>query len=124
MWCPRSRSGDKAVAEGDLQHSEPSSGIAGPVMSTEAEDSSHSKAKADVDWTSLVVQVVHPLKVAIIETLRWMDEPLSRADLGELLADAGYDPEAIRYHADALIELQMLEAVTEGMAKRYYCLRR
>jgi repressor of nif and glnA expression len=43
--------------------------------------------------------------VAIIEALRWIENPLSRAELAEILDDAGYNLEAIRYHVNGLAEL-------------------
>jgi Ribonuclease R winged-helix domain len=61
------------------------------------------------DWAPLVAKTVHPLKVAIVEALIWIDRPLSRAELADVLVDAGYDLEAIRYHANGLTELGALK---------------
>ncbi|MFL5898000.1 MAG: hypothetical protein ACJ76D_06000 [Solirubrobacterales bacterium] len=64
-------------------------------------------------WSSLVASVVHPVKVAIIEALLWIEEPLSAVQIVRLFRGAGrefYDSN-IRFHLRALVEIELLEPV-------------
>jgi repressor of nif and glnA expression len=79
-------------------------------------------------WSSLVASVVHPVKVAIIEALLWIEEPLSAAQIVRLFRGAGrefYDSN-IRFHLSALVEMGLLEAAclqeaaSSSKGKRFY----
>jgi hypothetical protein len=76
------------------------------------------------DWATLVALTVHPLKVGIIEALRYLGHPLSANELTNVLADSHYSPDLISYHAGGLVKLGVLE-VTEtyrirGAVGNYY----
>jgi hypothetical protein len=40
-------------------------------------------------WSSFVAATVHPVKVAIIEALLWIEEPISGAQFGRIFRGAG-----------------------------------
>lgn len=61
------------------------------------------------DWSALA-RVIHPLKVAIIEALRWTGEPLSSADL-EKVFYCQFHLSTIAYHVRDLAKTGVLEAV-------------
>lgn len=62
------------------------------------------------DWAALVPHVVHPLKVAIIEALVWIGEPLSPAELERVL-DHQFGLSLVAYHVNKLVEAGVLQAV-------------
>jgi hypothetical protein len=64
-------------------------------------------------WSSFVASTVHPVKVAIIEALLWIEEPISGAQFGRLFRGAGqgFYESNIRFHLRALVEMGLLEAV-------------
>lgn len=82
------------------------------------------KAGGDFDWAALAALTVHPLKVAIIEALRWMEQPLSTGELVVMLADAAYNSDMVLYHAGGLIKLGFLEVThhrqVRGAREKYY----
>lgn len=53
------------------------------------------------DWGALVPFYIHPLRVAIIEALLWIDKPLSATDVKKLLDD-GTTVGLISYHVKEL----------------------
>jgi hypothetical protein len=53
------------------------------------------------DWMSLVPRVVHPLKVAIVEALLWIDQPLSASDLSKVF-DREFSLGLVSYHLKEL----------------------
>ena len=62
-------------------------------------------------WEELVPRVVHPIKVAIIEALLWIGEPLSATELTSSFGKREYYLGLIRHHANALTDLGALEIV-------------
>lgn len=40
-----------------------------------------------LDWCALVSHAFHPIKVAALEAMRWIDEPFSAADLNRMHED-------------------------------------
>lgn len=60
------------------------------------------------DWAGLVALTVHPLKVAIVEALLWLGEPLSAAELTEM-GEGDYNIDNVIYHAGKLTTLGVLE---------------
>lgn len=75
------------------------------------------------DWATLVPRVVHPLQVAVVEAMWWIDRPLSASEL-ELVFDHEFGLSLISYH---LLQLKKAEAVEEvgreqvrGALKRLY----
>jgi hypothetical protein len=65
------------------------------------------------DWGSLVPQVIHPLKVAVIEALEWVQEPLSASDLSKIIDDERYRVPNVSYHMVKLAEVGAIEVVGE-----------
>jgi hypothetical protein len=65
---------------------------------------------APFDWAWLVPRVVHPVQVAIIEAMAWIDSRLSPAELTRMLV--GQPPvSGVSYHVDALVKAEVLEEV-------------
>lgn len=78
------------------------------------------------DWATLVAQTVHPVKVAIIEALQWVDQPLSATKLTAMLEDDAYALDDISYHLRGLLKLGSIEVVDSrqgrGAPERFYVL--
>jgi hypothetical protein len=60
-------------------------------------------------WTSLVPRLVHPTKLAIIKALIEAGNPLSVNDLIPLLPSVEGNEELVRYHANAMTKVGVLE---------------
>jgi Helix-turn-helix domain len=75
------------------------------------------------DWSVLVPRVVHPLKVAIVEGLLWVKEPLSATDFEKVL-DGKFSLSLISYHLLTLQEAGALEVVrrrqVRGAVEKFY----
>lgn len=75
------------------------------------------------DWSALVPQIVHPLKVAIIEALLWVDQPLSATDLRKLCDDE-FSTSVFSYHLPTLVEAGALKMVRKrkvrGTTEKFY----
>ena len=65
------------------------------------------------DWEALVPRVVHPVKVAVIEALLWVDQPLSSTDLMRLFSREDLGLSHISYHVRALAKMRVLKKVRE-----------
>lgn len=76
-------------------------------------------------WDELVPLLVHPLRVAIIEALRHIGEPLTTAGLQEVIGE-GCALSVISYHLTALAKVGavvMVEQRQVGPAtQRFYAL--
>jgi hypothetical protein len=74
-------------------------------------------------WEELVPLLIHPLRVAIIEALRRIGEPLSTADLEEIL-DGDYALSVIAYHLGTLVKVDAIEVIdrpgTGASARRLF----
>jgi hypothetical protein len=64
--------------------------------------------------SSFVSQLVHPLKVVIVEALLCVRQPLSPVQFGKVFAgaSAGFRESNVRYHLDHLTEVGVLEVVS------------
>jgi Helix-turn-helix domain len=62
----------------------------------------------DFSWTSLVAATIHPVKVAIVEALLWVHEPLSATELTELFGHPDYNLDVVLYHLKGLIRLEVI----------------
>ncbi len=75
-------------------------------------------------WSTLVPQVVHPLKVAIVEALLWVDRPLSATDLTKLFDNERHSVAHVSYHLIKLAEIGALEVMgkreTRGATEKFY----
>ena len=67
-------------------------------------------------WEELVPLLIHPLRVAIIEALRRTDQPLSTADLWEVL-DARYALSVISYHLLTLAKVEVVVPTHQDRAR-------
>ncbi len=77
------------------------------------------------DWGSVVPHLVHPAKVAIIEALLWVAEPLSPSDLVKLFDDdKDYYLSIVSYHVRGLAKAKALEVrrtrQVRGAQETYY----
>jgi len=63
-------------------------------------------------WEPFLPHLVHPLKVAIVETLLWIGEPLSAVQFGKVFRGVGdgFRESNVRYHLRHLAEVGVLEA--------------
>jgi hypothetical protein len=69
------------------------------------------KTKA-FDWAALVARSVHPLKVAIIECLLWVEEPLSAIEMTQMF-DGDYPLDLVKYHVGRLAKQGAVEVTDE-----------
>jgi hypothetical protein len=62
-------------------------------------------------WEPFLPHLVHPLKVAIVEALLCIGEPLSAVLLGKVLSSVGdgFREPNVRYHLNHLAEVGLLE---------------
>jgi hypothetical protein len=67
-------------------------------------------------WEWLVPRLIHPLQLAIVEALLWVEEPLSVAELVALFSPLESNRELVRYHAKCLVKAGVLEATDVGSA--------
>ena len=63
-------------------------------------------------WEPFLPHLVHPLKVAIVEALLWIGEPLSAVQLGKVFRGVGdgFRESNVRYHVRHLAEVGVIEA--------------
>lgn len=75
-------------------------------------------------WGTLVPHVVHPAKVAAIEALLWMEQPLSCNELVNLLDSEEFYLSLVSYHVRLLAEFGVLLRVDSrqrrGATETYY----
>jgi len=75
-------------------------------------------------WDALVPQIVHPLKVSIVEAMRWIGEPLSASDLSKVIDEEKYGLSHISYHMVKLAEAGAIEVVrsrpVRGSLEKFY----
>jgi hypothetical protein len=73
---------------------------------------------------ALVPHIVHPLKVTIVEAMRWIDQPLSASDLTKVIEDDKYGLSHISYHMVNLARADALEVVrtrpVRGSLEKFY----
>lgn len=69
------------------------------------------KGDVSFDWHVLLSHFIHPLVVASIEAMQWVDEPLSSPDLMKLLGD-GSSTGTLSYHLNRLAEAGILEVTS------------
>ena len=83
----------------------------------------HSRTIETFDWGALVALSVHPLKVAIIECLLWVEEPLSATEMTQMF-DSGYPLDLVKYHVGRLARQGVVEVTDErrvrGAREKYY----
>jgi hypothetical protein len=78
-------------------------------------------------WDALVPHIVHPVKVAIIEALRWIGEPLSASDLTKVIDDEKCGLSPVSYHLVRLAKAGTVEVVrsrpVRGSLEKFYFFR-
>jgi hypothetical protein len=94
------------------------------VDPSESAGSSAKVADADFDWAA-VISLVHPLKVAIIEALRYVGRPMSASDFTNLLGGESKGLSYVSYHVRALAKDRVIEKVAEreglrGPKEKFY----
>lgn len=98
-------------------------GVSDELPSWEQERLPHWDGQS-VDWAVIVANVLHPVKVAIIEALAWVEHPLSPSLMEEMFADDGLYLSLISYHANSLCRLGVIEIVAtrpaRGALERFY----
>jgi hypothetical protein len=76
-------------------------------------------------WDALVPHLVHPLKVAIIEAMRWIEVPVSPRELDRVL-DEEFGVSLVSYHVRTLADVGALEKVRQravrGALQNFYVL--
>jgi hypothetical protein len=77
------------------------------------------------EWDALVPLVVHPLKVAIVEAMLWIGEPMSAKELDYVL-DEQWGLSLVAYHLRRLLEFGAIEPVRQqpvrGALQTFYAL--
>jgi hypothetical protein len=77
------------------------------------------------EWAALVPRLVHPLKVAIIEALEWIELPLSAKDV-DLVFDEEFGLSLVSYHMRKLADVGAIEKVEQravrGALQSFYAL--
>jgi hypothetical protein len=68
-------------------------------------------------WESLVASTIHPVKVAIVEALLWVHEPLSATELAEIFGHDDYNFDVVLYHLRALVKLDVIEVTARRHAR-------
>ncbi|MEX2105561.1 MAG: helix-turn-helix domain-containing protein [Solirubrobacterales bacterium] len=75
------------------------------------------------DWVTLVPRLVHPLKVAIIEALLWIDAPMSASELNRVFAGR-FGVNLVSYHVKSLAEVGVVVKVRDrqvrGVLETFY----
>jgi hypothetical protein len=76
-------------------------------------------------WDSLVPYLIHPVKVAIIEAMEWMEQPLAPRDLDRMF-DEQFGVSLVSYHMRTLAEVGAVEKVRQrpvrGALQTFYAL--
>ncbi|MEZ5078403.1 MAG: helix-turn-helix domain-containing protein [Solirubrobacterales bacterium] len=74
-------------------------------------------------WDALVPQLVHPMRVAIIEALLYVERPLSATDMRKLL-EGKFSVSFIAYHFEQLREAGAITRVgtrqVRGAQEKFY----
>jgi hypothetical protein len=83
----------------------------------------HLQRQAEIRWQPLVDNDVHPVKVAVVEALRWVGGPLSAREIWLMgVGEPLYGN--VAYHFKVLVDLGLLkqsaESPARGSAERFY----
>ena len=77
------------------------------------------------NWDCLIAGIVHPVKVAIIEAMEWVELPLSPRELDQMF-DEQFGLSLVSYHVRTLSEAGLVEKVRErpvrGALQTFYTL--
>ena len=80
-----------------------------------------------LDWAALVPLTVHPIQVAIIEAMEWVEDPISATELRDMFEEPkGHYLSLVSYHMGKLVELGAVEAISHravrGARETFYFL--
>jgi hypothetical protein len=77
------------------------------------------------NWAVLVPHIVHPVKVAIIEAMEWIEVPLSPKELDRIFGEE-FGVSLVSYHMRTLADLGVVERVRQqsvrGALQSFYAL--
>lgn len=77
------------------------------------------------NWGSLVPHLVHPVKVAIIEAMEWVEVPVSPRELDRVF-DERFGVSLVSYHMRTLADVGVVEKVRQqsvrGAVQTFYSL--
>jgi hypothetical protein len=77
----------------------------------------HLRVQAQFRWPALIDYQVHPVKVAVVEALRWVGGPLSAREIWLLgIGEPVYG--TVAYHVKALVDLGFLKQSALSPARR------
>ena len=62
-----------------------------------------------VDWSLLIEQFVHEIKIGVLEALSWIGQPLSINELWRILGKRGYSYGLVSHHVRALATRGLIE---------------
>lgn len=87
----------------------------------------HQRVSDAFDWHFLIPLFVHEVKVAIIEAMDWIGQPLSAAELKLILRGSNWSLGTIAYHVSTLAESGVIQVTDEravrGARETYYALK-
>lgn len=69
------------------------------------------------DWESLVPVFIHPLKVAVVEALDWIEQPLSPNELALMFDSKEWSLGIVAYHVSTLAKVGVIEVIGERQAR-------
>jgi hypothetical protein len=77
------------------------------------------------NWGTLVPYLIHPVKVAIIEAMEWVEVPLSPRDLDRMF-DEQFGVSLVSYHMRTLTDVGVVKKVRQrsvrGAVQTFYAL--
>ncbi|MDX6626074.1 MAG: hypothetical protein QOE56_1063 [Solirubrobacterales bacterium] len=78
------------------------------------------------NWAALVPNLVHPIRVAMVEAWSWIDRPLSSTDFAQIF-DNEFSVSYLAYHVRELLKMKALKKVSSrqvrGATESFYVLR-
>jgi hypothetical protein len=81
---------------------------------------------ASFDWAALVPNLVHPMRVATVEAMAWIERPLSPTDLRQVF-DNEFTVSYLAYHVRELRKMKVVEKASSrqvrGATESFYVLR-
>lgn len=94
-----------------------------PSSPDEGRDDGQGNEPLPFSWEALVPRLVHPIKVAVVEAIAYVGQPLAATELRRLL-DGEFELSAISYHVVGLAKIGALVKVEEqqvrGATKKSY----
>lgn len=81
--------------------------------------------RGSFNWESLIPHLVHPVKVAMIEAMQWIDVPLSPREL-DLIFEEKWGVSLVAYHmrtlADVGVVVRVHQQAVRGAVQSFYSL--